>query len=122
MKIEHDPSVAAEMERMIDPTSLVTVRRYVQDPNSQVDKVILVQGNHSLAEVAAAMTSSNVNAVFEMVSGGAVKFGVETPYELATEYQDCGVLLGSYPEKQYCNVVYLPPFYIVKIEPGKLYE
>lgn len=122
MKIKHDAELAAEMKSLSDPTDLRAVRLYLQDPSTEIEKVILVQGDHRLEEVAAVFAADDPNTVMMMISEGAIKFGVETLDEIRTEDQDCAVVLGIYPDDQFCEVVCLPPFCIVKMRIGKRYS
>jgi hypothetical protein len=122
MRIKHNPELAVEMKAMIDPTDLRTVRAYLRDPNSEIDSVIVVQGDHRIEEVAAVMASDDASAVMTIAAEGVIKFGVETLDQIRTEHQDCAIVLANFPDDRLCHVVYIPPFYIVKISDEERYE
>lgn len=122
MKIVHNAELASKLRRLIDATDLATVKAYLRDPQSEIDRVALVQGDHLLEEVAAVFVAGDTETYMLVAQEGGVKLGVDSLNEVRTEFQDCVVVLDTFPDNQLCDVIYLPPFYLVKIRPGRKWE
>jgi hypothetical protein len=50
-----------------------------------------------------------------MMQNGAIKFGVDNISGVHLDFRDNALLLDSIQSEQKCYVIYLPPYYVVKL-------
>jgi tetratricopeptide (TPR) repeat protein len=110
-----------EMRSRIDGTDMRTVKAYFRDPNSEIKQVILAQNGCPLEEVAAVMVSGSQETLMNMLADGWVKVGVDSMDRVPVRLQTSVILLDTFPDDQYCEIVYLPPAYVVRIITGRKY-
>jgi len=122
MHISCKPEVVAEMQHLIDVCDFGTVKAYFRDPHSEITGVIIVQEEYILEEVAAVFrdpVAAPAISLMNILVFGAVKIGVDDLSRVREGQREHAVLLDEFPDNRYCDVICLPPFYIVKLR-GKL--
>lgn len=123
MKIPFDPSIAKEMKADIDPTNFGVVKSYFRDSSSEINQVMLVQEDFLLEDVAAFVVGASEEEAREvlpqMFESGVIKMGVDDFRWVHAKYEESATLLDSIPDDQMCYVIYLPPYYIVKLTKKK---
>ena len=110
-----------EMESRIDGTDLRTVKAYLRDPNSEIKQVVFAQNGCPLQEVAAVMASGDQETFMNMLEDGWVKVGVERVEEVNPKLRTSALVLDTLPDDQFCEVIYLPPAYVVRYILGNKY-
>ena len=112
-----DPHLAAQLRALIDPCELRAVKRYVRNPTSEIQLVVLVQDGYALEEVAAVFASpGSGEAVLQaLLTQGVIKFGVDDLGCVQATVRECAVLLDSIPDQQDCFIIYLPPCHVVQL-------
>ncbi len=110
-----------EMRSQIDRTDMRTVKAYFRDPNSEIKQVMLSQNGCPLEEVAAVMASGNQGTLMNMLADGWVKVGVDRIDKVHPKLRTSAIVLDTLADDQYCEVIYLPPAYVVRIILGKKY-
>ena len=117
LPLPFDPHLAAQLRALIDPCALRAVKRYVRNPTSEIQLVVLVQDGYALEEVAAVFASpGSGEAVLQaLLTQGVIKFGVDDLGCVQATVRERAVLLDSIPDQQDCCVIYLPPCYVVQL-------
>jgi hypothetical protein len=119
MDIACDPETVRIMKSRIDATDFRTVKAYFRDPKSEIEGVVLVQGEHRLEEVAAFFAAPDPETVeerfLELLRQGAIVLGVDDFRGARPALDRYAVLLDTILDDRTCHVVYLPPLYIVRV-------
>ena len=102
------------LESLIDPTNFGTVRRNLHSAHSPMTTVMLVQFRHLLPTVATALLAEDSRSAdsrrqqwTRWFVAGEVRLGTHNPTQ--TYEAD----LDAIPNDARCNVLYLPPVYLV---------
>ena len=108
-------------EMMIDPTNFGTVALYLRNPRSPIDHVLHVRDRAALAGLAEKLapfaitgqtTPADLPALLaEPLKTGEIKISSRLPLTFATPEQV--VEAASIPRMAGCEVIFLPPFYLV---------
>jgi hypothetical protein len=109
-----------EMQSQIDRTDMRTVKAYFRDPNSEIKQVILAQKGCPLEEVAAVMVAGSEGTFMNMLADGWIKICVESMDSVPARLRTNAILLDSVSDDQYCDVVYLPPAYVIRVNMGAI--
>ena len=117
MKIPCDPKVAAQLQSNIDPCAFGRVKQYFRNTSTEISQVVLVQQDYLLQDVAAFLCGkeSKKEDFASMLQNGAIKFVVDNMSGVHPDFRDNAVLLDSIQDEQRCYVLYLPPYYVVKL-------
>ncbi len=110
-----------DLNNLIDVTTFGTVRRYLKAAHSPITTVILVQHRDTLPRVGTALVADNADGrtfrhrqwthwftTGEVRMGGASNTAGQTAY------------LDAIPDSALCDVLYLPPVYLVCLRGYKL--
>ena len=105
-------------ESLIDPTHFGTVRRYLNRPGSPITDCLFVEDPKLLAPVAELLTDEPVTAakmcrLQAWMKDGRIKLGVNATVEAGTSDGEGVVDVHSVPDDTWCQVLFLPPFYLV---------
>lgn len=111
---ENQRSIASQLGSCVDPCQFRTVRRYCRDKRSEIRQVILVESNYRLEEVGAVITDGGVPQLSVLLALGAAKIGVD---RLGLDDKHC-VALQEVCDDSFCRVLYLPPAYVVQLDPS----
>ena len=106
--------------RWIDPTDFGTVRRYLLAAKSPITGVLFVASRELLAQVAALLDGANEQShatrrgqLQWWFQNGQLRPGADAE----AERNGVGVDLERLPNDTLCEVIYLPPMYLVHV-PG----
>ena len=120
---EANKKLANKLKELIDPCGFETVKRYFRAENSEISQVALIQGDYLLHEIATVFVDKAVGdklaKLVELLEAGIIKYGVDNLESAKSDFKKYAVLLDSVPDNQLCNVIYLPPIYIVKVADEK---
>ena len=104
-----------DLKRMIDATTFGTVRRYLRVAHSPITTVLLVRHRSALPRVGSALLSVEGESSFlgrpqwaEWFASGEVRVG-DGPADGVHQVAD----LNSIPDSTICDVLFLPPVYLV---------
>lgn len=110
------------MKTLIDPCAFSTVRDYFESPDSGIDMIVAVQAGAKLEEVAAIMVASRDNddqakivEFLDLLKDGKVKIVTPLFKQLNTFNQSTAIDLDTIPLYVRCNVIQLPPCYVIEI-------
>ena len=115
MDTPFDPKTAEEMRRMIDVTNFRVVKSYFANPRGEIKAIVLVQEGFDLAEVVAAMSDGAIADPTRLLSEGAIKVAVPSLDVVPPEARASAVPFAQIPDAQVCEVVYLPPCYVIRL-------
>lgn len=115
--IPHDPQIAGELKSKIDACEFGLVKRYFRDPSTEISSILIVQDPYKLEEVGAffvdPMGHGGLSAGMDIFTGGAVVAGVDDLAGVDPGMRRNARLLDSIPDDEICDVLYLPPIYLV---------
>ncbi len=106
-------NLLAELQQNVDMTQFADIRGYFDDPTSKITQVGIVQEGFDLCEVAAKLVNPDATErdFYDLMHIGAVKFAV--PF-IKENTRDAAILFSKIDHKRYCDVLYLPPLYLIK--------
>ena len=110
---EEQRALANQLAAEVDPCLFRKVKQYLHNPNSEISTVVLVEPTYRIEEVGAVMVSGGVPQFSVCLALGAARFGVE---RAAADAQHVFVL-SNISDSAYCRVLYLPPAYVVQLDP-----
>ncbi len=121
MAILCDSNIAGKLSLDVDRTRFATVRRYFQDPNTEIFHILFVSPNTSLDKVAAVFTGSFGDGALakaiirSLFDEGSIRLGVED--SPANKYVDHPQIMSIdlIDDGQPCSVLYCPPIYFVQL-------
>lgn len=103
-----------DLEQLIDATTFGTVRRYLKAAHSPITTLMLVQHRHLLARAGAALIEDEAGQQAvrrqqwaQWFNSGEVRVG-EPPSAPGQ-----GADLDAIPDSTICDVLYVPPVYLV---------
>lgn len=111
-----NPTLATQCAGLIDLTDFGTVRRHAKSPQSPISMVMLLSEEYRLAEFAALCMEPTIYqeaVMIGLMTNKAVRFAVNS-----VQIDDDGILripIDQIPDDQLCEVVYLPPAYLVQL-------
>jgi len=111
-----NPTLAAECARRIDLTDFGTVRRHAKSPESPISFVMLLSEEYRLEELAALCLEPSEfqeAMILGLMTSKVLRFAVSGMPDI-----DDGILripVDQIPEDQPCDVVYMPPAFLVQL-------
>jgi hypothetical protein len=110
-----------DLNALIDPTTFGTVRRYLKAAHSPITTVMLVQHRDILPRVGTALVADDdASAPFrrrqwtQWLTSGEVRVGEPA------DGTGTGPNLEAIPDSAICDVLYLPPIYLVYLRNFRL--
>jgi hypothetical protein len=117
-----DATLADELSALIDGCEFRTVKRYFRSPTSEIRMVILVAPPYALEEVAAVFAASGSGdterTLQTLLTAGVLTFGVDDLAGVMPGHEAHAVRLDHIEDTRACRVIYLPPCYVVQLEPS----
>ncbi len=114
-----DPQTLADLRTMEERTQWAVVRLYFEDPTTPITQIGIVQTGFDLCEVGAKLVNPHATEedLVVLLKGGVLKFAVpflKERYDPPWEREHC-ILISDLKDRQDCDVLYLPPMYLVKL-------
>jgi hypothetical protein len=118
MLIPHNPQIAGELKSRIDACEFGLIKRYFRDPSSEISSILIVQDPYKLEEVGAflvdLMGHGGLSTGMDIFIEGAVVAGVDDFDGVDPEMHQNARLLDGIADDEICDVLFLPPIYLVK--------
>ena len=117
-----DAMLANELASQIDGCEFRTVKCYFRSPTSEIRLVILVAPPYKLEEIAAvfaALGNGDAEHTLQtLLTAGVLTFGVDDLAGVMPGHEAHAVWLDDIEDTRACRVIYLPPCYVVQLEPS----
>ncbi len=122
LPVSVDATLANELAALIDGCEFRTVKRYFRSPTSEIRMIILVAPPYALEEVAAVFAGSGngdaEHTLQILLTAGVLTFGVDDRAGVMPGREAHAVRLDDIADTRACRVIYLPPCYVVQLEPS----